>query len=205
MRHGEVENPEGVLYGRIPGFGLSLLGQRMAKASAQSLRAQDAPVRALVASPLQRTRESAAPWAEAFGLETVVDERLIEPTNRYEGRRGDFRRSLVRPAEWPWIVNPLKPSWGEAYVSIAARMLAAVDAAWRSIDDGDVVLVSHQLPIWMVHRSLLGQHLFHDPRRRRCSLSSITTLARRGDAFVEVDYREPAASLQAAAVDTGAV
>ncbi|GAA4265561.1 histidine phosphatase family protein [Frondihabitans peucedani] len=205
VRHGEVENPEGVLYGRIPGFGLSRLGHRMASASADSLKAHGAPVRALVASPLQRTRESAAPWAEAFGLETAIDERLIEPTNRYEGRRGGFAKSVVRPAEWPWIVNPLKPSWGEAYVSIAARTLAAVDAAWRSIDDGDVVLVSHQLPIWMVHRSLLGQRLFHDPRRRRCSLSSITTLARRGDAFVEVDYREPAAALQAAAVDTGAV
>ncbi|BDZ51785.1 phosphoglycerate mutase [Frondihabitans sucicola] len=205
VRHGEVENPEGVLYGRIEGFGLSTLGHRMAKASADFLRAEAAPVRALVASPLQRTQESAAPWAADFGLEVQTDERLIEPTNKYEGRRGDFKKSLVRPAEWPWIVNPLKPSWGEAYVSIAARMLAAVDSAWRSVDDGDVVLVSHQLPIWMVHRSLLGQRLFHDPRRRRCTLSSITTLARRGDAFVEVDYREPARALQSTAVDTGAV
>lgn len=205
VRHGEVENPEGVLYGRIAGFGLSTLGARMAEASATFLKEQAAPVRALVASPLQRTRESAAPWSRAFGLEILLDDRLLEPTNKYEGRRNDFKKSLVRPAEWPWIVNPLKPSWGEAYVSIAARMLAAVDSAWRSVDDGDVVLVSHQLPIWMVHRSLLGQRLFHDPRRRRCSLSSITTLTRRGDAFVEVDYREPAASLLTEAVDTGAV
>ncbi|ROQ39426.1 broad specificity phosphatase PhoE [Frondihabitans sp. PhB188] len=205
VRHGEVFNPEGVLYGRIEGFGLSDLGHRMAEAAADALFAEKAPVHALFASPLQRTQESAAPWSHLFGLDIQTDERLIEPTNKYEGRAGGFTKSLVRPAEWPWIANPLKPSWGEAYVSIAARMLAAVDSAWRSVDDGDVVLVSHQLPIWMVHRSLEGERLFHDPRRRRCSLSSVTTLERHDDAFVEVGYREPAAALHASAIDSGAV
>ncbi|GAA4677666.1 histidine phosphatase family protein [Frondihabitans cladoniiphilus] len=205
VRHGEVFNPEGVLYGRIEGFGLSTLGHRMAEASARSLREESLPIRRLVASPLQRTQESAEPWARRFGLEIETDARLIEPTNKFEGRQQTYKKALVTPAEWPWIANPLKPSWGEAYVSIAARMLAAVDEAWRSVDDGDVVLVSHQLPIWMVHRSLKGERLFHDPRRRRCSLSSITTLEHHGDAFVEVSYREPAAALQASAVDTGAV
>ncbi|AMM21888.1 phosphoglycerate mutase [Frondihabitans sp. PAMC 28766] len=206
VRHGEVFNPDGVLYGRIEGFGLSTLGHRMAESAALFLRNQQAPVRTLVASPLQRTQESAAPWSRRFDLEIATDERLIEPTNRFEGRQTGIRQTLSHPAEWPWIANPLKPSWGEAYVSIAARMLAAVDAAWRSVDDGgDVVLVSHQLPIWMVHRSLKGERLFHDPRRRRCSLSSITTLERHGDAFVEVNYREPAATLLATAVDSGAV
>lgn len=205
VRHGEVFNPEGVLYGRIPGFGLSPLGHRMAEVSAEALLAAGAPVAALYASPLQRTQESAAPWSRAFGLDTQTDERLIEPTNKFEGRRNSLANTLTHPAQWPWIANPFKPSWGEAYVSIAARMLAAVDNAWRTTDAGDVVLVSHQLPIWMVHRSLAGERLFHDPRRRRCTLSSITTLERRGDAFVEVAYREPASALQTSAVDTGAV
>ena len=207
VRHGEVHNPEHVLYGRLDGFGLSDLGHRMAAASAEAFREQGVPVRALFASPLQRTRESAAPWASAFGLEVQVDERLVEPTNKYEGRRSDFSiaRQLKVPAEWPWIVNPLKPSWGEAYVSIAARMLSAVDEAWSSVDSGDVVLVSHQLPIWMVHRSVTGARLFHDPRRRRCSLSSVTTLERHGGRFVEVGYQDPAADLLERAVDLGAV
>jgi phosphohistidine phosphatase SixA len=135
VRHGEVHNPDHVLYGRLEGFGLSELGHRMAASSAAMLQAQGAPVAAVVASPLQRTRESAAPWAAAFDLDVQVDERLIEPTNKYEGRRSDFTvaKQLAVPAEWPWIVNPLKPSWGEAYVSIAARMLAAVDEAWSSV------------------------------------------------------------------------
>ena len=207
VRHGEVHNPDHVLYGRLEGFGLSELGHRMAASSAAMLQAQGAPVAAVVASPLQRTRESAAPWAAAYGLDVQVDERLIEPTNKYEGRRSDFTvaKQLAVPAEWPWIVNPLKPSWGEAYVSIAARMLAAVDEAWSSVDSGDVVLVSHQLPIWMVHRSVTGARLFHDPRRRRCSLSSITTLERHGGRFVEVGYQDPAADLLERAVDLGAV
>jgi broad specificity phosphatase PhoE len=207
VRHGEVHNPDHVLYGRLEGFGLSELGHRMAASSASMLQAQGAPVAAVVASPLQRTRESAAPWAEAYGLDVQVDERLIEPTNKYEGRRSDFTvaKQLAVPAEWPWIVNPLKPSWGEAYVSIAARMLAAVDEAWSSVDSGDVVLVSHQLPIWMVHRSVTGARLFHDPRRRRCSLSSITTLERHAGRFVEVGYQDPAADLLERAVDLGAV
>ncbi|KQO46447.1 MULTISPECIES: histidine phosphatase family protein [unclassified Frigoribacterium] len=207
VRHGEVHNPEHVLYGRLDGFGLSDLGHRMAAASAEAFHEQGVPVRAVYASPLQRTRESAAPWSAAFGLETQVDERLVEPSNKYEGRRSDFSiaKQLKVPAEWPWIVNPLKPSWGEAYVSIAARMLSAIDEAWSSVDEGDVVLVSHQLPIWMVHRSVTGARLFHDPRRRRCTLSSITTLERREGGFVEVGYQEPAAHLNQSAVDLGAV
>jgi broad specificity phosphatase PhoE len=205
VRRGEVYNPEGVLYGRIHGFGLSDLGHRMAERAAESLLAAGAEITALIASPLQRTQESAAPWARATGLEILTDERLIEPTNKFEGRRSTVTKALATPTEWPWLANPLKPSWGEAYVSIAGRMLAAVDSAWRSVDGGEVVLVSHQLPIWMVHRSVAGQRLFHDPRHRRCTLSSITTFERRGDAFAEVGYREPAADLHSAAVDRGAV
>ena len=203
VRHGEVYNPDRVLYGRIPGFGLSELGHRMAQAAADSLTGH--PVTRLVASPLQRTIESAQPWADDFGLEVHLDERVIEPTNRFEGGRFKFPQTLLRPEVWPWITNPTLPSWGEPFAEIAARMLAAIDDHWQQTEAGELVIVSHQSPIWMVHRALAGKRLFHDPRRRRCSLSSITTLARNGDRFVEVDYREPAAGLLAGSVDAGAV
>ena len=210
VRHGEVHNPGRVLYGRLPGFGLSELGARMAAASATAWHDAGTDVRRIVASPLQRTQESAAPWAAAYGLDVTVDERLIEPTNRYEGQRPGFtKRSIGRPAEWPWIANPFRPSWGEAYESIADRMLAAVASAWESVDGGDVVLVSHQLPIWTVHRKLAGEPLWHDPRKRRCDLSSITTLERvpatSSGRFSEVGYADPAQSLRVSAVDEGAV
>jgi broad specificity phosphatase PhoE len=158
----------------------------------------------VTASPLQRTRESAAPWVAQFGLELGIDERLIEPTNAFEGI--NMRRDLPkRPDLWRHLVNPQKPSWGEAFLSVQARMMAAVEHHWGAADGGEVVLVSHQMPIVMVARTVAGRPLAHNPSKRRCALSSITTLERRGDAFVEVSYAEPAAALLAGAIDTGAV
>jgi broad specificity phosphatase PhoE len=231
VRHGEVHNPAGVLYGRLPGYHLSELGHRMAAAAAASLASRGRPVSRLLASPLQRAQESAQPFARAFDLPIETEDRLIEPTNRFEGRTFEFGPQVIlRPRAWPWVGNPFRPSWGVAYASIADRMLAAIEDAWSGTEHGDVVLVSHQLPIWMVVRRLAGSKLYHDPRRRRCSLSSITTLERRGEApgpaspgdrrtgvgpagsaptasarFVEVGYEDPAADLLASAVDNGAV
>ncbi|MFF2370580.1 histidine phosphatase family protein [Agromyces sp. NPDC058110] len=206
VRHGEVFNPQGVLYGRLPGYGLSDLGRRMAQAAADELVRVGRPVTSLVASPLQRTQQSAEPMSAAFGLEPTLDERVIEPENRFEGKRMRGQGGALRDIRnWGLLVNPWEPSWGEPFGSIATRMLLAVDDAWQGADGGDVVIVSHQLPIWMVHRRLAGASLAHDPRRRRCALSSITTLERRGDRFVEVDYRDPASGLAAQATDVGAV
>ncbi|MWB98068.1 histidine phosphatase family protein [Agromyces seonyuensis] len=206
VRHGEVFNPRGVLYGRLDGFGLSELGRRMAAEAAATLAEAGRPVSAIVASPLQRTRESAAPHETAFGLEARIDERLIEPWNDFEGGRMSLKGDLGDIRNWAKLRNPFLPSWGEPYVQIAARMLQAMDEAWNSVEGGDVILVSHQLPIWMVHRRVVGESLPHDPRKRRCALSSITTFERpAGGAWVEADYRDPAAHLAAEAVDNGAV
>jgi len=222
-----VFNPDGILYGRLPGFGLSKLGHRMAQAAADDLAARGRPTSSLRVSPLQRTRESAAPIAAAFGLEPVVDERIIEPTNHFEGT--NMRRALKNPVNWPFLVYPPRPSWGEAYTSIEKRMLAAIDDAFDSVESGDVVLVSHQLPIWVAHLSVAGESFPHDPRKRRCALSSITTFERIFEPapalqprpgeepvpadpsappvirLVEVGYAEPAGSLIATATDVGAV
>ncbi len=201
VRHGEVHNPDGILYGRIPGYHLSELGHRMAALAAESLAGHD--VVRLLASPLQRTQESAQPWAERFGLEVELEERIIEPHNWFEGKI--MRDAVRRPAAWPRLANPLRPSWGEPYTSVKKRMFAAISDAWASVDSGEVVLVSHQMPIVMVARSVAGRGPVHDPRNRRCTLSSITTLRREGDRFVEVDYQEPARELLAASIDLGAV
>jgi broad specificity phosphatase PhoE len=202
VRHGEVENPLGILYGRLDGFGLSERGHRMAQAAADSLAGRD--IRAVVASPLQRTRESAAPWIAATGLELGIDERLIEPTNRFEGL--DVRGKLSRsPQYWRYLVNPWRPSWGEAFRSVQARMMTAIADHWTRVDGGEVVLVSHQMPIWMVARTVARRPLPHNVTTRRCALSSVTTLAHRDGRFVEVGYAEPAADLLRDAIDTGAV
>lgn len=201
VRHGEVHNPDGILYGRIPGFHLSELGHAMADAAAASLAGH--PVTALYASPLQRAQESAQPWSERFGLSIVTEERIIEPHNWFEGKI--MRRAIRRPSAWLQLRNPAKPSWGEPFKAVEARMLAAVGDAWEKADGGEVVMVSHQMPIVMVARSVKGMRLPHDPRKRRCTLSSITTLRRDGDRFIEVGYAEPASELLAHAADFGAV
>lgn len=201
VRHGEVHNPDGILYGRIPGYHLSELGHRMAALAAESLQGHD--VTKLIASPLQRAQESAEPWSKVFALPIETDERIIEPHNWFEGTR--MRQRLRNPVSWPRLANPLRPSWGEPYESVKKRMFAAITDAWQSVDSGEVVLVSHQMPIVMVARSVAGRAPFHDPRKRRCTLSSITTLRREGERFVEVDYQEPARELLAASIDLGAV
>ena len=203
VRHGEVFNPDHVLYGRLENFGLSELGKQMAKAAADSKIGH--PITRLYASPLQRAQESAAPWSTNFGLDIITDDRLIEPWNLFEGTAGFGAKALRNPRLWPKLRNPFQPSWGEPYASIAARMLEVIESAWSATESGEVALVSHQLPIWMVHRKLAGERLFHDPRRRRCSLSSITTLTKDSGTFVEVDYQDPAAALQSSAIDLGAV
>ena len=204
VRHGEVYNPEGILYGRLPGYHLSELGQRMAAAAADQLAGH--PVTALYASPLQRAQESASPWGAKFGLDIVTEERLIEPINRFEGEKFEFGPAvLLRPRVWPWVINPWKPSWGEPYISVIDRMMAAIGDAWNAADAGEVVMVSHQMPIVMVQRFVAGARPFHDPRQRRCHLSSITTLRKEGGSFVEVGYQDPATELLAGSIDTGAV
>jgi broad specificity phosphatase PhoE len=202
VRHGEVHNPDGVLYGRIEGYHLSERGHRMAELAAASLAGH--AITALWSSPLQRTRESAAPWAARFGLEIVDDERLIEPPNVFEGLniRRELRRNLLALRH---LRNPSRPSWGEPFISIRDRMMAAVADIHAATESGEAVIVSHQLPIWMVARTVHGKPLATDPRRRRCSLSSITTIRREGERFVETGYAEPASELLAESVDLGAV
>lgn len=203
VRHGEVHNPDGVLYGRLEGYLLSERGEQMALLAAQELAASDRGVARIVASPLERAQQSAQPIAEAFNLPILTDERIIEPTNAFEGTVG--AKSFKNPLNWYRFINPFRPSWGEPYRSIANRVREAMDDAWDAERDGDVVMVSHQAVIWAAHRDINGETLFHNPAKRRCELSSITTFERRGGRWFEVDYRTPAAELKQGSTDVGAV
>lgn len=209
LRHGEVFNPDGVLYGRLPEFHLSELGHSMAAMVADHFlaRAADgaAPVY-LVASPLTRAQETAMPTAKALGLDIVTDPRIIEAENHFEGLQMS-KAELLKPKHWRYFTNPLRPSWGEPYQAQAERMMAAArDARRRAFelggDGAQAILVSHQLPIWSTRRSAEGRRLWHDPRHRECSLASLTTLTFQGDDVVDVSYSEPAAVLLPGAATT---
>lgn len=194
LRHGEVHNPGGILYGRLPGFRLSEDGVLMAKAAAKWFAGR--PVTALFSSPMERARQTAEPLAEAFALPVTVDERLNEAINRFEGMTfGRGRGSLAHPANWPHLRNPIRPSWGEPYETLAARMLAAVATARESAYGHEAVCVSHQLPIWIARRKAERRKLWHHPARRECDLASVTSLVYEGDRLVEVTYAEPAVGM----------
>ncbi|HEY2674631.1 MAG TPA: histidine phosphatase family protein [Rugosimonospora sp.] len=194
LRHGEVFNPEKVLYGRLPGYRLSELGVQMAKAAAESLAGHD--VTHLVASPLERAQQTAEPFAAQFGLEIAVDERLIEAANVFEGKRVSVGDGALRdPRNWWALRDPFMPSWGEPYKVIADRMRAALHAARDAAAGHEAVCVSHQLPIWTLRTAVEGRRLWHDPRRRQCALASLTSFHFEDDRLTGISYAEPAAHL----------
>lgn len=191
LRHGEVHNPRGILYGRLPGFRLSVHGESQARTVAAELADHD--VTHVAASPLQRAQETATPIARAHRLPILTDENLIEAGNEFEGLKvsvGDG--ALSRPRHWWKLRDPFTPSWGEPYLQIAHRMLAAVGSARDAARGHEAVVVSHQLPVWTLRRFLQGERLWHDPRHRQCGLASLTSLVYRGDTLVDIVYSEPA-------------
>ena len=191
VRHGEVANPDGVLYGRMPGFHLSEDGVLMAKAAATYLAGRD--VALVWSSPLERAQETAGPIAAKHGLPVDTDPDLIESANFFEGRRvGPGDGAWRDPRFWWQLRNPFRPSWGEPYRQIAERMTTAADKARARGAGHEVVCVSHQLPVWTLRLYLTGQRLWHDPRRRECGLASVTTLVYDGDRLVDVAYSQPA-------------
>ncbi|MEX2290764.1 MAG: histidine phosphatase family protein [Mycobacteriales bacterium] len=191
LRHGEVYNPDAVLYGRLPGFRLSEDGLQMARDAAEAL--QDRDITVVLASPLQRAQETAGPIAAAHGLPIGTDGRLIESENVFEGKPfGVGDGALRRPEHWPHLRNPFTPSWGEAYNVIARRMLAAAEAARDAALGSEAVCVSHQLPIWTLRRYVEGRRLWHRPDRRQCGLASLTSITWEDDRIVTVTYSEPA-------------
>ena len=202
MRHGEVDNPDGVLYGRLPGFGLTGCGQAMAERVARTLVGRGADITHVVASPLLRAQLTAAPTAAAYGLPVESDPRLIESANVFEGLPlGSDPAVLARPAYFKYFVNPLRPSWGEPYADIASRMSAALSAALRSARGHEALVVSHQNPIETLTRFVRGKVLAHPPKSRNVALASLTSFVFSGATLVGLCYEEPAADLVAQAKD----
>ncbi|MDO5672635.1 MAG: histidine phosphatase family protein [Actinomycetaceae bacterium] len=202
MRHGEVHNPDGILYGRLPGYRLSELGTQMVQMTADHLKTEGHDIRRVVASPLLRAQESAAPSAKVFGLSVESDERLIESGNSFEGFQVNANRlALAHPRFWWRYRNPFTPSWGEPYIEMLLRMRSAIISAINKAEGGEVLLVSHQLPIWVVRRYVEGQALAHSPNRRQCALASLTSLTFLDHTLVGLSYAEPAKSLMAQAID----
>ena len=196
LRHGEVNNPEGVLYGLLPGYHLSETGRRMAERLAEYFAGTT--LEQLRCSPLERARETIAPIAaQRPELAVRPDDRLIEADNFLAGQVfGKRNKALFDPRNWRYFTNPMRPSWGEPYRSVAARMGAVIrEIAGDLSPTGQAVVVSHQLPIWIARLAAEGRKLPHDPRKRQCTLASVTTFRFADDRLVGVTYAEPASDL----------
>jgi broad specificity phosphatase PhoE len=195
VRHGEVHNPEKILYGLQPGWKLSERGNQMAEVIARWSKSLN--LGAIHASPLQRAQETVAPIIKAHNLQLTTDENLIEASNIFEGKKFELGSGVLKhPKSWRYLYNPWRPSWGEPYDQIINRMLKALFAARDSAGGKDAICVSHQLPIWILRSAVEGRRLLHDPRKRECTLASVTSFELDNEGMVSgVSYSEPARHL----------
>jgi broad specificity phosphatase PhoE len=189
LRHGEVHNPNHVLYGRLPGYHLSANGRMMAAAAADYFDGR--PVAAVFASPLERAQETAQPVAERLGLPITTDDRLIESGNVLEGKSVSLASLAMNPLNWKYLWNPFTPSWGEPYQQIADRVRKVIDRARETARGQEAVCVSHQLPIWVSRLAAENKHLWHNPNTRQCALGSVTSFTFDGDELTGVSYAVP--------------
>jgi broad specificity phosphatase PhoE len=189
LRHGEVYNPQHVLYGRLPNFHLSENGRLMADAAADFFAERD--VVALFASPLDRAQETAQPLAERKGLPIQTDQGLIESGNVLEGKTITLSRLALNPVNWRYLWNPFTPSWGEPYKQVASRVWQVVERARDAARGHEAVCVSHQLPIWVTRLSAEDKRLWHNPNTRECALGSVTSFSFDGGTLTGVSYAVP--------------
>ena len=194
LRHGEVYNPQGVLYGRLPGYFLSDLGLEMADRATNALANRD--IATVISSPMERAQQTAAPIAKSHSVEIATNSDLIEAENIFEGKRVSVGDGVLKqPKTWRHLWNPFKPSWGEPYDTVATRMSAAIESARSQAQGREAVLVSHQLPIWIARLAAENRRLWHDPRSRQCTLASVTSLTFDDEGLVAITYSEPSRDL----------
>jgi broad specificity phosphatase PhoE len=191
VRHGQVENPKGVIYGRLPGFHLSETGRRQANAAAERLA--DADVGALWASPLERAQETAQTIGARHAVSIVTDERLIESRTTLEGAAHNLGTFLRSPRSWFSFRNPWTPSWGESFADIKLRMLQAVQDARAAADGRDVIVVSHQTPVLVTRLALAQRHVPPWLAFTPCETGSVTSLELQGSRVISASYFAPSA------------
>ena len=195
VRHGEVHNPEKILYGLQPGWRLSDRGNEMAAVIGDWSTKLD--LGAIHSSPLQRAQETVAPIIAKHKLSLTTDKNLIEASNIFEGKKFELGSGVLRhPSSWRYLYNPWKPSWGEPYDQLISRMLKGLFAARDAAGGKDAICISHQLPIWILRSAVEGRRLLHDPRKRECTLASVTSFELDSEGMISsVSYSEPAKHL----------
>ena len=152
---------------------------------------------AIHSSPLQRAQETVAHIISKHKLNLTSDSNLIEARNVFEGEKFELGSGVLRhPKAWRHLWNPWRPSWGEPYEELISRMLKALFTARDAAGGKDAICVSHQLPIWILRSAIEGRRLLHDPRKRECTLASVTSFELDNEGMItSVSYSEPAKHL----------
>jgi len=190
VRHGKVENPKGVIYGRIAGFHLSELGRRQAGAAGQHLKDRD--VGAIWASPLERAQETAEAIAKHHpSIEITTDDRLIESLNNFEGSARNLWVLLRNPRNWWHLRNPVGPSWGETFPDIRERMLEAIGEAVQAAEGREVIIVSHQTPTLVARFGLAKRNIPPWLGFAPCQTGSVTSMAIKDGKVLSASYFAP--------------
>ncbi|PST46330.1 phosphoglycerate mutase [Bifidobacterium sp. UTCIF-37] len=211
VRHGKVYNPDHLLYERLPDFHLSDVGRRMAEATARYIAEspQMNTVAAVYSSPLDRTRETAGAILDALNpvrqsrgeapLELVTDERVIEAGNEFRGKRiGHGEGALWRNGNWKLVRNLWRPSWGESYAHIAKRVGDFAREKVREHAGEQIIVVSHESPIWSFRHLLETGHAEHWMFLRHTALASITSITFDSETgrVMSITYVDPAAGIE---------
>jgi broad specificity phosphatase PhoE len=157
IRHGEVHNPEGVIYAGLDGYGLSDLGRRQAEGVAGALA--QANVVALYSSPLDRAMQTARPLADMLRIEIHPDERLYEWKHwqQWAGMTWDDLRTKGRGAWKAYQSDPGSVTSGESLTELADRIDSWLTEVVRDHQDGLVVGVTHLEPLRAILLRLLGR------------------------------------------------
>jgi probable phosphomutase (TIGR03848 family) len=159
VRHGQTPTTGTVLPGRAKGLHLADIGKQQADAVAERVKAMKT-VDAVYASPLERTRETAAPIARARGLAVTTDRGLLEcDFGEWTGRP---LKELMKLPEWSTVQrypSGFRFPGGESFAEMQARITGTVATLVAKNPGGTVVVVSHADPIKAAVASALGTHL----------------------------------------------
>ncbi|MEE8497129.1 MAG: histidine phosphatase family protein [Acidimicrobiia bacterium] len=148
VRHGEVHNPEHVVYADLDGFDLSPIGRQQAAAAADRLA--NLGTDAIVSSPLDRAVQTADPISALTGTGQTIDDRTTEWTlgTRWAGTRWEDLPDRFPGELEAYLENPVDLEFApESIADVAARMATVVDDLGDQYSGGAATIVSHQDPI----------------------------------------------------------
>jgi probable phosphoglycerate mutase len=148
VRHGQTATTGKVLPGRAPGLHLSDTGRQQAEAAAERIASANGKVAAVYASPLERTKETAAPIAKALGLRVRQAKGLLECD--FGEWTGQELKTLMKDPGWAGVQrhpSGFRFPGGESFPEMQARIVGALNRLQQAHPGETIVAVSHADPI----------------------------------------------------------